>query len=554
MIKKLKYRLKILYRLIPFAHGVKKFLIFNLFINIIIMSTVFINPVIYRIFINDILLGGSFAKMTFVISMYILLFTIQIVLGYLKKYFNNRLINSTLFKIKFKIINNFYTLPFNEYETAGIGDMKMKLEDDTLTVGVFAEKQTVDYLASCVRFVVSSIILVIIDWRLALFAFISIPVTLWFDYTISKRESILNNGNRENDQRMSSWLHSSIQGWREIRALNLEISQEKRLVHFLRNYALYFSKWINYWVARTLIIPKIKDEFFMRFGIYFIGGLFIMYGSLKIGDLIAFIMYYTMFSESIKTVSTSDAELQAAKPYINRWINEIDKAIPTSRETTTIIPNKSNDILFENVLFKYPDSEKEIFKNFNLRIAKGERVAIIGRSGCGKTTLLKLLVGMVAPISGNIFFSGINLSEINILAMHKRIGFIMQENMLFNTTIKENLLYGKNAASDEELREACEKAYILDFIDSLPERFDTIAGERGIKLSGGQKQRLILARLFLRDVDIFIFDEATNALDQYSEDIVHDAIRNIGKDKTIIIVSHRESSTDLCNRKIVLDA
>ena len=132
------------------------------------------------------------------------------------------------------------------------------------------------------------------------------------------------------------------------------------------------------------------------------------------------------------------------------------------------------------------------------------------------------------------------------------MGYVMQENLLFNTTIRENLIYGKSGASENDMIEACKKAYIYDFIEGLPNGLDTVIGERGIKLSGGQRQRIVLARLFLRDVDIFIFDEATSALDQYSENIVHDAIKNIAQDKTIIVVAHRESSIRLCDRKIAM--
>lgn len=512
----------------------------------------FINPLIYRTFVDDILLGGRFDKIYFVIISYLLIFFITVLFGYIKNYSNNRLVNRVVFKIKSKILYNYCKLQFNSYEILSVGDMKMKLEDDTSTIGVFAEKQTVEYLISYIRAIISLLIIIIIDWRLTLFAIVAIPLTFWLDNILSKREQILNNSNRENDQKMSSWLHASIQGWREIKALNIELRQKIKFTNFLHKYALYFSKWINYWVARTLIIPKIKDEFFMQFGVYFIGGLLIMNGSLKIGNLLVFIMYYGMLSSAIKAVSTADAELQSSMPFIDRWIDEIEK-IEATKITRAIIPDTSNTIEFVNVTFKYTEDGNEIFRDFSLCIEKGERIAITGKSGCGKTTLLKLLVGMVNPISGNVYFSGVNLSEINISAMHRRIGFVMQENMLFNTSIRENLLYGKSKATEDELQVACEKAYIIDFIESLPDKFETVIGERGIKLSGGQQQRLVLARLFLRDVDIFIFDEATNALDQYSENIVHDAIRNIGKDKTVVIVAHRDSSISLCDRKIALD-
>ena len=162
-------------------------------------------------------------------------------------------------------------------------------------------------------------------------------------------------------------------------------------------------------------------------------------------------------------------------------------------------------------------------------------------------------MGMLEPTGGQVLFSGIDLRKIDMAAMHSRIGFIMQENILFNTTIRENLLYGKKDATESELWEACRKACIYDFIAGLPEGLDTVIGEKGIKLSGGQRQRIVLARMFLQEIDIVIFDEATSALDQYSESIVHDAINSISRDKTIIVVAHRESSIRLCDRVVRIE-
>ena len=350
---------------------------------------------------------------------------------------------------------------------------------------------------------------------------------------------------------MSSWLHSSIQGWREVKALNLERHQERQLIHYLHNYALYFGKWINYWTSRAYVIPKIKDEFFMQFGLYFIGGILIINGNLKISNLLVFSMYYNMLTNSIKTVSSIEADLQSNMPYTNRLLTQLAQK-DNIESPKGILPNDLNTISLENVCFTYPNTQNEIIHNLSFVINKGDRIAIIGKSGIGKTTVLKLIIGMLAPTKGTVCFGGINLSDIDIVEMHKQIGFVMQENMLFNTTIRENLLYGKNDATDSELYEACKKAYIYEFIEKLPNGIDTAIGEKGIKLSGGQRQRIVLARLFLRDVNIFIFDEATSALDQYSENIVHDAIRNIAKDKTIIIVAHRDSSIRMCEKRISL--
>lgn len=550
MIKKIKYRIMVLSKLLPFAYGAKRFFIFNLLLNVVVTGLTFITPLVYKVFIDDVLLGGRFDRMRSVIAGYLSIFFANTILEYIKNYFNNRLVNSTVFKVKLKIWRNFFRIPLREYETASIGDMKMRLEDDTAQIETFSEKQTVSYLISYITMIVSAIILFVIDWRLAIFSVVAIPLTFWLDNIISKREAVLNNQNRENDQKMTSWLHTSAQGWREIKALNLEQSQKRQFTRFLHKFALYFCKWINYWVTRVLIIPKIKDEFFMQFGLYFIGGLLIMNGNLKISDLLVFVMYYGMLSGAINTVSSSDAELQAAMPLTDRLLNSIVEPSSPKKTDSTILGD-SNIICFENVSFAYPDGG-EILHDISIQINKGDRVAVVGRSGSGKTTFLKLLTGMLSPTSGNIFFSGMNLSEIDISEMHKRIGYVMQETTLFNTSIRENLLYAKSGATDDELLAACEKAYIPDFVNSLPDKLDTVIGERGIKLSGGQKQRIVLARLFLRDVDIFIFDEATSALDQYSENIIHDAILNIGKDKTIIVSAHRESSINLCERKFRL--
>ena len=255
-----------------------------------------------------------------------------------------------------------------------------------------------------------------------------------------------------------------------------------------------------------------------------------------------------MLSNAIQSVSTADADLQTKMPYIDRLIESLKFKL--DEKNVGIIPDDSNIIELKDVSFVYPNTQKKVINKLNLSINKGERIAIIGKSGSGKTTLLKLITGMLVPTSGQISFSGVDLQYIDIVAMHKKIGFVMQENILFHASIKDNLLYANSDATEDELIKVCKMACIYDFIEGLPEGLNTVIGEKGIKLSGGQRQRLILARLFLQDVDVFIFDEATSALDQLSESIVHDAINNIAREKTIIVVSHRASSLSLCDRII----
>lgn len=547
----MSYRWKVIRCLYPYANGAKWHFGILSMVSALIIGLEFVTPVVYKIFINDVIVKADISKIKTVISGYLAIYLVGMFAGYIKVYTKCKVVNTILYYARKKILNNYLNIPFAEYENVSVGDLKMRIDDDTKQVAEFAGGQTIDYFLACATIVVSIVILFATNWIIAIFSIIAIPFTFWLDNIISKREKVVADKKRDNLQGLSSWMHSVVQGWREVKALNLAKYETRQYYRFMHDDMRGFAKWINYWTTRALIIPKIKNDCFMQFGLYFIGGLLIISGQINIGELLVFAVYYSMLSEAVKMVSAADADLQSNMPYTDRLMESLSNVM--KQEQIGIEPDRTNEIVFDKVSFKYPSSEQVIINSFNLTIKKGEKVAITGKSGSGKTTLLKLITGMLIPTSGIISFSGIDLREIDIVSMHKRIGYVMQENILFNATIRENLLYGKSNASEEELVTACKKAYIYEFIQSTPGGFDTIIGEKGIKLSGGQRQRIVLARMFLQDIDIFIFDEATSALDQYSESIVHDAIKSIAEDKTIIIVAHRESSIKLCNRVIRLE-
>ena len=333
-----------------------------------------------------------------------------------------------------------------------------------------------------------------------------------------------------------------------MKALNLQNRQKFIFVSYIKKYALYYAKWINYWTLRALVIPKIRNEFLMRFGLYFLGGLLVMNRQMSIGSLLVFATYFEMLTKAILVVSSTDADLQGKKPYLDRLLQKLEEEYPAEQgEELKAI----DSIEIENLSYHYLGQE-DLLRNVSLSARQGERIAIVGKSGCGKTTLLKLLVGLLDADEGKILYSGMEISHIKISGLHKRIGFILQNSRLYNMSIKDNLLLANPDAAKEDLEEACRKACILDFIRELPDGFDTVIGENGSKLSGGQRQRIALARAFLMDVDVYIFDEATSAIDQYSEKLINDAIVSMGKGKIVIIVAHRESSIQLCNRVIRL--
>ncbi|MBP1990789.1 ABC transporter ATP-binding protein [Paenibacillus eucommiae] len=551
MLVKLKYRVVLVKRLSPFAFGMKKHFVLIALISGVSGAISLMLPTFYKMFIDQVIIGRNLTVFKVVIAGYVGLFLLDTALSFIRNYSNNRLLNRTVFRIKHRILANYFQIPFADYEKRSTGDLKMRIDDDVAKLADFTGLQTVDYLKSIITAIIAAILIFSIEWRLALFSIIIVPLTFYTDHRISLKERDLQHINRENDQRWNSWLHSSIQGWKEIKALNLQKHQTKIFVRFSHNFAEFSGRWIHYWVARVLVIPKIKDEFLMKFALYFFGGILIMREEITIGSLLVFAMYYALLSGSIRALSFADAELQSNTPYYDRVIQELYTTHPI-KPKPSIPQGMKSDIHVKNIRFSYAFHLPLVVDNLSFTIKQGERVALIGRSGSGKSTILKLIMGMLKPSSGQIWLSDMDIHEINHRFIFERIGFIMQDNFLFNLTIRENLRLASPGADTKMLDEACRKAGIDQFIYSQPDGYETVIGEKGIKLSGGQRQRIVLARLFLRDVSMIIFDEATSALDQYSENIIHDAICAIGRDKTIIVVSHRESSIALCDRVINL--
>ena len=549
MLSKVSYRLQVLKRLSEFAKGVQRFFFVYFGGNLIELVLGLILPLFYSLFIEKIILGKKINFFWIVIIGYVAVQIFSFIVAYIKNYCRYRMTNHVTVSMREKIITNYLTNAFSRNGKISAADAKMVMDDDMIKLTAFANSQSSDYIVNAGKMIILSIILIVLEWRLAVICIAVVPITFMLTEMYGKRSQKIQNISRVNDAKWGDWLYSVISGWREVRAMNLQKQGEEVFRNYSKKDAIYFTKVTNYWVIRNQILPKIKDEFLMQFLVYFLGGILIYYNQISIGTLLVFAQYYTMLSTAVQDVTRADAELQSNIDFYERVLNAAEQ---DNYQDNGIKMFESAALEVKNICFRYPKGEKNIFENFSLSIRHGERIGIIGESGKGKTTLLNLLVGALYPDSGEIYFGGVELRNADLREVHKRIGFVLQDNMLFNTSIKENLEYGKENATEYEMVQACKKAYIYDFIQKLPKGLDTVIGEDGVKLSGGQKQRIVLARLFLKDVDIFIFDEATSALDQHAESIIHDAIQKIESDKTIIIVSHRQSSLSLCNRIITL--
>ena len=212
------------------------------------------------------------------------------------------------------------------------------------------------------------------------------------------------------------------------------------------------------------------------------------------------------------------------------------------KANSIVLKNPKGGVQLNQLSFKYTNTTDWILKNIDLNIPAGKTIALVGESGAGKSTLVSLIPRFYEIQEGSITIDGTNVMDIKQRSLRENIGIVQQNIFLFDTTIRENILYGNSLASDEELMDAARKANIYDFIDSLPDKFDTLVGERGVKLSGGQKQRISIARVFLKNPPILIFDEATSSLDSESEEHIQNAMEELSKDRTTIIIAHRLST------------
>ena len=283
------------------------------------------------------------------------------------------------------------------------------------------------------------------------------------------------------------------------------------------------------------------------------GNLFLVNGRINAGDLVAYLLYISTLITTIKRIIEFSEQFQRGITGIDRFLQIMDSDIEIfDSENARELKDVHGDIEFKDVTFEYPDDHNEVFKNLNLKIKAGEKVAIVGPSGGGKSTLLNLIPRFYDILSGEIILDGDNIKNYTLKSLRKNIGMVQQDVYLFSGTVYDNISYGRPDATEEEVKEAARRAGALEFVEELKDGFNTYIGERGVKLSGGQKQRISIARVFLKNPPVIILDEATSALDNESEFKVAEALQDLSKGRTTITVAHRLSTIQNSDRILVL--
>ena len=437
------------------------------------------------------------------------------------------------------------------FNNTKVGQIMGRITNDLFEVTEFAHHCPEEFFIAALKIVISFIILARIHLLLTVMVFIFVPIMTIVCRMINKKMRSAFGQQRYQIGELNAKIEDSLLGQKVVKAFtNEEIEKEK---FEEGNQEFLKIKTYTYMLMGMFNTSTRIFDGLMYLVVILGGGYFLMQQQILPGDMVAYVMYVSTLIATIRRIIEFAEQFQRGITGIERFIQIMDADVeifdePDAKE----LVNPKGEIVFENVSFEYPDDHNKVFHNLNLTIHAGEKLAIVGPSGGGKTTLCNLIPRFYDVSGGPITLDGNNIRGLTLKSLRQNIGIVQQDVYLFSGTVYENIAYGKPGASREEVMEAARRAGADEFIRGLRDGYDTYVGERGVKLSGGQKQRISIARVFLKNPPIIILDEATSALDNESEYAVAKSLNELAKGRTTLTIAHRLSSIRNSDRILVL--
>lgn len=437
------------------------------------------------------------------------------------------------------------------YNNTKVGQIMGRITNDLFDVTEFAHHCPEEFFIGFVKIVISFVILSGINLPLTLIVFACVPVMIAVCMPLNFRMRGVFRSQRGQIGELNARIEDSLLGHKVVKAFtNEEIENHK----FERdNSTFYDIKKLSYRYMGLFQTTVRLFDGLMYLTVVVAGGIFMVNGLVEPGDLVAYMLYVTTMIATIRRIIEFAEQFQRGMTGIERFLQIIDADIEIFDEPGAVeLKHPRGNIAFEQVSFEYPDDHNRVFKDLNLRIRAGEKVAIVGPSGGGKTTLCNLIPRFYDVSAGRITLDGEDIKHFTLKSLRSSIGIVQQDVYLFSGTIYENIVYGRPDASREDVMEAAKRAGAHEFILGLKDGYETYVGERGVKLSGGQKQRISIARVFLKNPPIIILDEATSALDNESEFAVAQSLAKLSEGRTTLTIAHRLSSIRNSDRILVL--
>ncbi len=437
------------------------------------------------------------------------------------------------------------------YNNTKVGQIMGRITNDLFDVTEFAHHCPEEFFIAGIKAVVAFIILATVNVPLTLIIFAIVPMMAFVCIKLNRRNRKAFAKQRVQIGELNAAIEDSLLGQKVVKAFtneDMEVNKfEKGNKRFLE------IKEETYRYMATFQTATRAFDGLMYLAVILAGGIFMIYGQITPGDLVAYTLYVSTLIATIRRIIEFAEQFQRGLTGIERFLQIMDADIEIFDEPDAVeMPKPQGEICFEEVSFEYPDDHNRVFKNLNLHVKPGEKLAIVGPSGGGKTTLCNLIPRFYDVTGGKISIDGTDVRRFTLKSLRRCIGIVQQDVYLFSGTVMENILYGDPTATREAAMEAAKKAGAHQFITQLKDGYDTYVGERGVKLSGGQKQRISIARVFLKNPPIMILDEATSALDNESEFAVAQSLNKLSEGRTTITIAHRLSSIKNSDRILVL--
>ena len=390
------------------------------------------------------------------------------------------------------------------------------------------------------------------NWKLALFAMLVMPLAAIVAKSLGKRIGKAVAKSSKIEGNLTAYLSEMIKGSRMIKIFqqeNLEFARAENKI----NARMEIQNKIGLILIRATPIMEILTGIMIAGFIYY-SGIMISNGEMEINNFFSFLTAMMLAYQPIRSLATINMLFYQGATGAKRVFDIIDSE-PSIKEikSASNLDIKSGNIEFQKVNFAYPNTQEKAIKNINIQIDGGTTAALVGHSGAGKSTIINLIPRFYDPEDGSILIDNQNISQVSLSSLRKNIALVSQDIILFDDTVRANIAYAKNDATDEQIKKASNFAAASDFIENLPQGHETLIGENGIRLSGGQKQRISIARAFLKNAPIILLDEATSSLDAESEEKVQNAVMNLTKNKTTLVIAHRLSTIIRADKIIVMN-
>lgn len=449
------------------------------------------------------------------------------------------------------LFDHLHTLSFNYFDNTKVGQLMSRMTTDLFDIAEWAHHFPEMLFTAAIKFVAGFWIFSDMDYRFAIAVYCMLPFMILLTKKTRTKMMETFRTSRHEVGEINAEIEDDLLGIKVVQAFTADKSEKNKFINGCKKYVEIKLK--NYkWMSQYHSVVRLIDGI-MYVTVVGLGALFLKKGDITVGDFTASLLLVSTLLASIRTIMDFSEQFSRGITGVERFediINEVPEI--KDSENAVDIKNVKGDIEFKNVNFSYTSGDRTILNNLNLHLSSGENLAIVGPSGGGKTTLCNLIPRFYEADSGEILVDGQNIKDVTLKSLRSNIGVVAQDVYLFSTTIKENIMYGKPDATQEEVEWAAKQAGAHEFIMDLPNGYDTYTGERGVKLSGGQKQRISIARLFLKNPPILLLDEATSALDNESEKLVQESLERLAKGRTTLVIAHRLTTVRNADRILVL--